>query len=99
LQSLGDANLSPLSDHLLPASRSEFLSSISKAEILSSESHSLGSSCNFPPRCLTQTEVLSSESCVAGSAGSNGNLLACSYSNSIHIDTVGLLSTILGISH
>jgi hypothetical protein len=85
---LEDANLSALSEHLLPARKSEFLSSISKAEILPSEScavDSMGSRCNFPARCLSQTEVLSSETCAAGPVGSDGNLLAPSYSNSIHI--------------
>jgi hypothetical protein len=74
---LEDANLSALSEHLLPASKSE-----------SSESYvvdSLGSSCNFPARCLSQTQVLSSETCAAGSVGGGGNLLAPSCSNSIHI--------------
>ncbi|XP_023704698.1 uncharacterized protein C18orf63 isoform X2 [Cryptotermes secundus] len=76
-ESLEYANLSALSEHL-PARKSEVLSSISKAEILSSESFavdSLGSSCNFLARCQSQTEVLSSESCAAAGAMGSEDIL------------------------
>jgi hypothetical protein len=87
LQSLEDANLSALSEPLLPASRPEFISSVSKVELLSSEGYavgSLGSRSNLPPRCLSQTEALSNETHTTGLVGSEGNLLAPSYSKSIH---------------
>jgi hypothetical protein len=98
LQSLEDSNLSAVSEHLLPDSKSKFLSSVAKAKILSSEGYtvdSVGSRCNFP----SQTEVLSRETHAAYSVGSDGNLLAPSYSNSIHILGLWAASIILNLSN
>jgi hypothetical protein len=58
---LEDANLSALSEHLIPASKSELLSSFSKAEILSSETcaaASVGSEGNLlPPSCSNSIHI------------------------------------------
>jgi hypothetical protein len=76
LQSLEDANLSVLPEPLRPASKSEFSSSVSKAELLSNEGYavaSLGSRSNLPPGLLSQTETLSSGTRTADPVGSDGN--------------------------